>query len=100
MPVWLKVLLTCFLLFIIAGLAFAVFTFYKLNQLGTSINEGSEERQPSNLRREDVNVDKKDPISIALFGVDSDESREGLGVRFVSFMILSVIPYNYNKVYV
>lgn len=94
MPGWLKVLLTCFLLFIIAGLAFAVFTFYKLNQLGTSINEGSEERQPSNLRREDVNIDKKDPISIALFGVDSDESREGLGERSDSIMILSVNPNN------
>ena len=94
MPVWLKVLLTCFLLFIIAGLAFAVFTFYKLNQLGTSINEGSEERQPSNLRQEDVNVDKKDPISIALFGVDSDESRDGLGERSDSIMILSVNPNN------
>ena len=94
MPVWLKVLLTCFLLFIIAGLAFAVFTFYKLNQLGTSINEGSEERQPSNLRQEDVNVDKKDPISIVLFGVDSDESRDGLGERSDSIMILSVNPNN------
>lgn len=92
MPVWLKVLITCFLLFIIAGAAFAGFTFYKLNQLSTSINEGTEERQASKLRREDVNVDKKDPISIALFGIDSDESRDGLGERSDSIILLSVNP--------
>ncbi len=96
MPVWLKVLITCFLLFIIAGAAFAGFTFYKLNQLSTSINEGTEERQASKLRREDVNVDKKDPISIALFGIDSDESRDGLGERSDSIILLSVNP-NTNK---
>lgn len=96
MPVWLKVLFMCFLLVIIAGVAFAGFTFYKLNQLGATINDGTEERQPSKLRREDVNVDDKDPISIALFGIDSDETREGLGERSDSIMILSVNP-NTNK---
>ena len=96
MPVWLKILFMSFLLVIIAGVTFAGFTFYKLNQLGATINDGAEERQPSKLRREDVNVDDKDPISIALFGIDSDETREGLGERSDSIMILSVNP-NTNK---
>lgn len=96
MPIWLKILFMSFLLVIIAGVTFAGFTFYKLNQLGATINDGAEERQPSKLRREDVNVDDKDPISIALFGIDSDETREGLGERSDSIMILSVNP-NTNK---
>lgn len=96
MPIWLKILFMSFLLVIIAGVTFAGFTFYKLNQLGATINDGAEERQPSKLRREDVNVDDKDPISIALFGIDSDETREGLGERSDSIIILSVNP-NTNK---
>lgn len=69
----------------------AAFIFYKLTSLNSSINDPLD-RKHSELR--DGPLKKGEPISIALFGIDSDEVRDSEhgGQRSDSIVLLSINP--------
>jgi len=79
------IILAILLLFIVA------FIFYKLTVLNSSINNPLDRKQ-SELR--DKPLEKGDPISIVLFGIDSDEVRSSQhdGQRSDSIVLLSINP--------
>ncbi|MGV3244647.1 LCP family glycopolymer transferase [Staphylococcus sp. 11262D007BW] len=80
------------ILFILAIIAIAYLAF-KIFAVGGAIHNPLD-RNYSELRSKEVDLDKGEPFSIALFGVDSDSVREseGSGERSDTIMLLSVNP--------
>ncbi|CAD2079275.1 LCP family protein [Phocicoccus pinnipedialis] len=97
-PKWLKVLLIIFIAFILISIGIVAYTFYKLNNFSSDIHEPIERAEKSALRDKEVDLNRKEPLSIALFGVDSNEERDsvGSGERSDSIILLSINP-NDNK---
>lgn len=86
-----KVILTIIIILGLFVIFAAAFIFYKLTVLNSSINSPLD-REHSELR--DKPLKDGEPISIALFGIDSDEVRasENGGQRSDSIVLLSINP--------
>ncbi|MEQ7790549.1 LCP family protein [Staphylococcus nepalensis] len=86
-----KIVITIIVILAILIVLAAAFIFYKLTVLNSSINNPLD-RKHSELR--DKPLKKDEPISIALFGIDSDEVRasENGGQRSDSIVLLSINP--------
>lgn len=86
---WLLIIVGILLLIAIIFIGYLAFQLFGLNN---SINSPLD-REKSDLRNESVKKDGT-PISIALFGIDSDEVRkaEGGGERSDSIILLSINP--------
>lgn len=86
-----KVILTIIIILGILVILAAGFIFYKLTTLNSSINNPLD-RKHSELR--DKPLKDGEPISIALFGIDSDEVRDSEqgGQRSDSIVLLSINP--------
>ncbi|UXR29503.1 LCP family protein [Staphylococcus simulans] len=86
---WLLIIVGILLLIAIIFIGYLAFKLFGLNN---SINSPLD-REKSDLRNESVKKDGT-PISIALFGIDSDEVRkaEGGGERSDSIILLSINP--------
>ncbi|WP_436862869.1 LCP family protein [Staphylococcus caeli] len=86
-----KIIWTIILILAILLLFIVAFIFYKLTVLNSSINNPLDRKQ-SELR--DKPLEKGEPISIALFGIDSDELRnsEHDGERSDSIVLISINP--------
>lgn len=86
---WLLIIVGILLLIAIIFIGYLAFKLFGLNN---SINSPLD-REKSDLRNESVKKDGT-PISIALFGIDSDEFRkaEGGGERSDSIILLSINP--------
>ncbi|GGI42701.1 LCP family protein [Mammaliicoccus stepanovicii] len=87
-----KVVTTIIIILLIVFLLFVAFFVYKFFALGNSIHNPLG-RDKSELRDKAVDTNG-DPISIALFGIDSDSTRaaEGGGERSDSIVLLSINP--------
>lgn len=87
-----KWLLIIFGILLLIAIIFIGYLAFKLFGLNNSINSPLD-REKSDLRNESVKKDGT-PISIALFGIDSDEVRkaEGGGERSDSIILLSINP--------
>lgn len=87
-----KVVSTIIIILLIVFLLFVAFFVYKFFALGNSIHNPLG-RDKSELRDKAVDTNG-DPISIALFGIDSDSTRaaEGGGERSDSIVLLSINP--------
>lgn len=88
-----KILLWAFGILVILALVAAIYLAIKIFAVGGKIHNPLD-RDKSELRKEKVNLNKGDPFTIALFGVDSNEKRqsEGDGQRSDSIMVLSINP--------
>lgn len=88
-----KIVLTVLIIFALLIILATAFIFYKLTSLNDSINDPLD-RKHSELR--DGPLKKGEPISIALFGIDSDEVRDSKhgGQRSDSIVLLSINPKN------
>lgn len=86
-----KIVITVIIILAILIIFVAAFIFYKLTVLNNSINNPLD-RKHSELR--DKPLKDGEPISIALFGIDSDEVRasENGGQRSDSIVLLSINP--------
>ncbi|MBO1206164.1 LCP family protein [Staphylococcus nepalensis] len=86
-----RVILTVLIILALLIIIAAAFIFYKLTSLNSSINDPLD-RKHSELR--DGPIKKGEPISIALFGIDSDEVRDSEhgGQRSDSIVLLSINP--------
>lgn len=86
-----KIVITIIVILAILIVLAAAFIFYKFTVLNSSINNPLD-RKHSELR--DKPLKKDEPISIALFGIDSDEVRasENGGQRSDSIVLLSINP--------
>ena len=86
-----KIVITIIVILAILIVLAAAFIFYKLTVLNSSINNPLD-RKHSELRNKPLKKDE--PISIALFGIDSDEVRasENGGQRSDSIVLLSINP--------
>ncbi|UTH13587.1 LCP family glycopolymer transferase [Macrococcus equipercicus] len=81
-------------LVIIAGAGFLGYSYFKVKGTADSIHKPIENRKKSELRDSAVAIDRKDPISVALFGVDSNVTRLATGDagRSDTIMLLSINP--------
>ncbi|UXR33403.1 LCP family glycopolymer transferase [Staphylococcus simulans] len=88
-----KILLWAFGILVILALVAAIYLAIKIFAVGGKIHNPLD-RDKSELRKEKVDLNKGDPFTIALFGVDSNEKRqsEGDGQRSDSIMVLSINP--------
>ncbi|GEP85126.1 transcriptional regulator [Staphylococcus piscifermentans] len=88
-----KVLLWGLGILVLLAVIAAIYLAFKIFAVGGSIHNPLD-RNKSELRKEKVDLNKGEPFSIALFGVDSDAQRksEGDGERSDSIMVLSVNP--------
>lgn len=86
---WLLIIVGILLFIAIIFIGYLVFKLFGLNQ---SINSPLD-REKSDLRNESIKKDGT-PISVALFGIDSDEVREaeGGGERSDTIILLSINP--------
>lgn len=86
-----KIVITVIIILAILIIFVAAFIFYKLTVLNSFINNPLD-RKHSELR--DKPLKDGEPISIALFGIDSDEVRasENGGQRSDSIVLLSINP--------
>ncbi|MBC2920284.1 LCP family protein [Staphylococcus saprophyticus] len=86
-----KIVITIIVILAILIVLAAAFIFYKLTVLNSSINNPLD-RKHSELRNKPLKKDES--ISIALFGIDSDEVRasENGGQRSDSIVLLSINP--------
>ncbi|WP_314350493.1 LCP family protein [Mammaliicoccus vitulinus] len=87
-----KIVTTIVIILLLAFLIVLAFFVYKFFALGNSIHNPLD-RDKSELRKKAVDVNG-DPISIALFGIDSDSTRaaDGGGERSDSIVLLSINP--------
>ncbi|WP_078543508.1 LCP family glycopolymer transferase [Litchfieldia alkalitelluris] len=83
---WLKIIGSIIGIFI---LAVAGYAFYLYQNLATTVDSMHEERTPSSLRDTDINLDKADPISILLMGVDERTGDKG---RADSLIVVTLNP--------
>jgi len=93
------------IIFLLVAIALSIFAVLQLNSkvkgtadtIHTSINRGKSKYRPS-----EVSINKHDPISIALFGVDSNTSRLATGDagRSDSIILLSINPKKNSSVMV
>jgi len=87
-----KIVTTIIIILLLVFLLVSAFFVYKFFALGNSIHNPLD-RDKSELRKKAVDTNG-DPISIALFGIDSDSTRaaEGGGERSDSILLLSINP--------
>lgn len=87
-----KIVSTIIIILLLVFLIFLAYFVFKFFALGNSIHNPLD-RDKSELRKKAVNTDG-DPISIALFGIDSDSTRAaaGGGERSDSIVLLSINP--------
>ncbi|MCU5745214.1 LCP family protein [Staphylococcus sp. SQ8-PEA] len=78
---------------VIFAVIFMLYVGYKIFAVGGTIHSPLD-REKSSLRSHSVDLDKGDPFTIALFGVDSDAQRaeKGGGQRSDTIMVLSINP--------
>lgn len=88
-----KVLLWVFGILVLLAVVAAIYLAVKIFAVGGNIHNPLD-RSKSELRKEKVDLNKGEPFTIALFGVDSDAQRksENDGERSDSIMILSINP--------
>jgi polyisoprenyl-teichoic acid--peptidoglycan teichoic acid transferase len=85
---WPKVLGIIFLLFLLAGGAYAYSIYHSLNKAVETMHEPTE-REKSPKREKEVKFEGKDPFSVLLLGVDERENDKG---RSDSMIVLTVNP--------
>lgn len=68
--------------------------YFKVRNTANNIQQKIEGRDKSDLRKETVNINSKDAISVALFGVDTDSTRLSTGDkgRSDTIILLSINP--------
>ncbi|MDK8644208.1 LytR family transcriptional regulator [Staphylococcus condimenti] len=88
-----KVLLWAFGILVLLAVIAAIYLAVKIFAVGGNIHNPLD-RNKSELRKEKVDLNKGEPFSIALFGVDSDAERKSAngGERSDSIMVLSINP--------
>lgn len=86
-----KVIITILIVLLVLIIAAAIFIFTKLHSLNNSINE-SLEREHSQLRHKAAK--EGDPMTVVLYGIDSDSQREkeNSGQRSDSIVLMSINP--------
>ena len=91
-----KVLLWAFGILVLLAVIAAIYLAFKIFAVGGSIHNPLD-RNKSELRKEKVDLNKGQPFSIALFGVDSDAQRKVKVTENVQILLWSYLSIQIRR---